>query len=180
MRLPGDDVLPDAGLVMDRVLRLDGAPEDVWPWVEQLGKERAGWYMPRAVERFVPRSRRATRAIQPHLLGLSVGDRIPDWGQGTPYFEVLLIEPPRHLVYWSERERKPRRGVARPPMRLTWALVLSELGPAATQLHLRLRLDLGHAPGPVPRYGGDLLDRVTVALLGRGLNERLRQEAKSA
>lgn len=175
MRLPGDDVLPDAGLVMDRALDLERCPEDVWPWVEQLGKGRAGWYMPRAVERFVPRTRRAARTIQPRLLGLSVGDRIPDWGRGEPDFEVLQIEPPHHLVYWSERERKPRRGVARPPMRLTWSLVLSDLAPAGTRLHLRLRIDLGHPPGPVPRYGADLVDRVTVALLGRGLNERLHE-----
>ena len=173
-RLPGDDVVPDARLVMDRVLVLAGTPDVVWPWLEQLGKKRADWYMPRAVERLVPASRRAARRVDPRWLGLSVGDRIPDWGPGDPSFEVLEIEAPRHLVYWSERARKPRRGAARPPMRMTWALVLREHGPSSTELHLRLRVDLGHAPGPVATYGGGAMDWATVRLLGLGLNERLR------
>lgn len=58
-RMPGDDVLPHPDLVMDRVLEFDAARETVWPWLVQLGKRRAGWYMPRSVEIFVPASRRA-------------------------------------------------------------------------------------------------------------------------
>ncbi|MGH3589247.1 MAG: hypothetical protein ACRDQ0_23295, partial [Pseudonocardia sp.] len=143
--------------------------------LEQLGKKRAGWYLPRRVERFVPRSRRALRHVDPRWLGLQVGDRIPDWGPGDPHFEVVQIEPLRHLVYWSERERRPRRGEERPPMRMTWALVLAERAPAASELHLRLRVDLGHAPGPVATYGGGAMDATTVKLLGLGLNERLRE-----
>ena len=57
--LPGDRVLPRADPVMDRHLDLAGPVEEVWPWLEQLGKDRAGWYLPRAVERFVPPGRRA-------------------------------------------------------------------------------------------------------------------------
>ena len=173
--LPGDDVLPDAGLVMDRLLDLAGPPTVVWPWLEQLGKNRAGWYMSRRVERFIPPSRRATRRIDPRWLGLATGDRVPDWGPGEPSFEVISIEKPDHLVYWSERPRRPRRGVARPPVRCTWALVLTGRSTTTSVLHLRLRLDLGHAPGPVATYAGGGMDRLTVQLLGRGLNERLRE-----
>lgn len=173
--LPGDEVLPDAGLVMDRVLHLSASPTEVWPWLEQLGKRRAGWYLSRTVEAFLPRSRRAARRVEHRWLGLAVGDSIPDWGPGDPRFEVLEIEPSRYLVFWSERARKSRRGRARPPMRMTWSLVLSEERSAATELHLRLRLDLGHEAGPVATYGGGAVDWLTIALLGRGLNERLRE-----
>lgn len=159
---------------MDRILHLSGTPDQVWPWLEQLGKRRAGWYMSRRVETFIPPSRRAARRVEERWLGLSVGDTIPDWGPGDPTFEVLAIEPPHHLVYWSERARTPRHGRPRKPMRLTWALVLRLAGPGSTELHLRLRVDLGHEPGPVATYGGGAMDRATVALLGRGLNERLR------
>ncbi|MBA2774764.1 MAG: hypothetical protein H0U36_12085, partial [Nocardioidaceae bacterium] len=84
--LPGDGVLPGADLVMDRVLDLDAAPDEVWPWLEQLGKQRAGWYLPRVVEVVVPRSRRAARRIESRWHDLQVGDRIPDWGPGAPTF----------------------------------------------------------------------------------------------
>ena len=51
-RLPGDDLV-DANVVMDRATTLPGTAEDVWPWLVQLGKGRAGWYLPRRAERLV-------------------------------------------------------------------------------------------------------------------------------
>ncbi len=173
MRLPGDDVLAHADPVMDRHLALSAGVDEAWPWVEQLGKGRAGWYLPRSVERFVPAPRRAARRLEPRWR-LAPGDSVPDWGPGDPTFEVLELERPHHLVYWSERPRRPRRGVERPPMRMTWALVLSPAGVHRSHLHLRLRLDLGKAAGPLATYGGGAVDWLTVALMGRGLDERLR------
>lgn len=130
--------------------------------------------MPRWVERFVPPARRALRHLDASLQGLAVGDVIPDWGPGDPTFEVLSIEEPSHILFWSDRPRRARRGVERSPMRLTWALALLPLVRDRTDLRLRLRLDLGHPAGPLPRYGGDFIDWTTVSLLGAGLNERLR------
>lgn len=178
--LPGDEVLPAADPVIDRHLRLAAAPLEVWPWLEQLGKNRAGWYLPRSVERLVPRRGRGLRHVDPRWLGLRIGDVVDDWGPGLPTFELLAIDRPHHLVWWSERPRRPRRGQARPPVRMTWALVLSPTATGAgagSHLHLRLRLDLGKPAGPVATYGGDAVDWLTVALLGRGLDERLREVA---
>ena len=167
-------MLPHADPVLERHLDLDAPAETVWPWVEQLGKGRAGWYLPRPLERFVPRGRRAVRGVEDRWLHLEPGDSVPDWGPGEPTFEVLEVDRPHHLVYWSERPRRPRYpGRPRPPMRMTWALVLSPVAPRRSHLHLRLRLDLGKPAGPVARYGGDAVDRLTVGLMGRGLAERL-------
>jgi hypothetical protein len=178
--LPGDGVLPAADPVLDRHVDLPGPVDAVWPWVEQLGKSRGGWYLPRSVERLVPPSRRAVRRVEP-AFRLAVGHVVPDWGPGgSATFEVLELERPHHLVYWSERPRRPRRGVVRPPVRMTWALVLSPAGEHGCHLHARLRLDLGGPAGPVARYGGDAVDRLTVALMGRGLAERLRETGSAA
>jgi hypothetical protein len=49
--LPGDEIVADPDVVMDRGFGVPAAPEVVWPWLVQLGKARAGWYLPRAVER---------------------------------------------------------------------------------------------------------------------------------
>ena len=45
--LPGDAIVPDARVVIDRATTLAAPPERVWPWIVQLGKRRAGWYFPR-------------------------------------------------------------------------------------------------------------------------------------
>ena len=44
--LLGDDVVPEPDVVMDRAFTLAATPEQTWPWLVQLGKQRAGWYLP--------------------------------------------------------------------------------------------------------------------------------------
>jgi hypothetical protein len=159
---PGDDLVPRADVVMDRGFDAPGTPEQVWPWLLQLGKGRGGWYFPRRVERFVPRSRRAARSVEPQWQGLRVGDVIPDYGGPEEFFEAVAIERARHLVYRSDRGR----------MQVSWTITLDPIA-TGTRVHLRLRL------GPVRRVWlaetfGELIDAVTIAGMAAGLRERLR------
>ena len=100
--LPGDELLV-ADVVMDRGFDLAAPPESVWPWLVQLGKRRAGWYLPASVERLVPASRRALRHLEPRLLEHEVGDVVPDWGGADATFTLAAIDPPRTLLYTSRR-----------------------------------------------------------------------------
>ena len=161
--LPGDDLVSHADVVMDRAFDLPAPPEEVWPWFVQLGKKRAGWYLPRSVERFVPASRRALRRIEPSLLQLRVGSVIPDWGGRHETFEVAILEPPRALVHTTQRGRTFG----------SWAIVLTPHD-SGTATHVQLRLRLS----PVKRKrlagtAGELLDASTIAGLAAGLRERL-------
>ena len=163
--LPGDGLVPHADVVMDRAFDLPAAPEVVWPWFVQLGKRRAGWYLPENVERFVPRSRRALRTIDPSLQVLRVGSVIPDWGGRHETFTVAIMELPHALVHTTQRGRTFG----------SWAIVLTPYVDArtpATHVQLRLRLS------PVKRRWlaasvGGLFDASTIAGLAAGLRERL-------
>ncbi len=162
--LPGDVVVPRPDVVMDRGCDLPAPPEAVWPWLVQLGKARAGWYLPRSVERFVPRSRRAVRHVDAHWQGLAVGDVVPDYGGPHETFTVEQLDPPHGIVYSSQRGR----------IRLSWELRLTEQG-GGTRLHLRLRL------APVRRRWlaesvGEWFDLVTIAGMAAGLRERLAEQ----
>jgi hypothetical protein len=151
-----------ADVVMDRGFDLAASPDEVWPWLVQLGKRRAGWYLPAAVERLVPPSRRALRHIDPRLLEHEVGDVIPDWGGADATFTLAAIDPPRTLLYTS------RRGATD----LTWCLHLSPAASGGTRVHLRLRL----APVRHRRLAsslGGLVDAWTIMGLAAGLRERL-------
>lgn len=177
-RLPGDDLV-DANVVMDRATTLPGTTEDLWPWLVQLGKDRAGWYFTRRAERLVLSSRRGLWRLEPAYADLAVGDRVPDWGPGDPEFEVAVLEPPRVLVYRSlrQRSRGHRWPVEDPPppdtLDLTWALVLGDLD-VGVRLHLRLRARTTRAwTVPIARVAGGAMDALTVGLLFAGLRERL-------
>jgi hypothetical protein len=160
---PGDELVSPADVVMDRGLDLPAPPAEVWPWLVQLGKERAGWYLPAVVERLVPPGRRGLRHVDPALQELRVGDVVPDWGGSAATFTVVAIEPERHLLYRSTRGRA----------QLTWCLALTPTGTGGTRLHLRLRLaPVRHRR--LAEVGGGLVDLLTIAGLGAGLRERLR------
>ena len=159
--LPGDELVDPADVVMDRAFSLPAPPDAVWPWLVQLGKRRAGWYFPRWLERFIPRSRRGLRHLDPAYLALQVGDVIPDWGGKDETFTVAELEPGHHLLHTS-----PAAGPT-----LTWCLRLTPEA-AGTRMHLRLRL----APVKHQRlaeYAGGLVDWLTIAGLAAGLRERV-------
>lgn len=162
---PGDGIVAPADVVMDRGFDLPGSPQDVFPWVVQLGKQRAGWYLPRGVERLVPARRRALRHVDPQWQALDVGDVVPDYGGPSETFTVASIDPPRTLVYRSQRGEAV----------ISWSIVLraiqSDAGPA-TRVLLRLRM------GPIrhrwlARTAGDAVDLLTIAAMAAGLRERL-------
>jgi hypothetical protein len=158
----GDDIVPAADVVMDRAFAVDAPLEALWPWILQLGKRRAGWYLPRRIERLIPRTRRAARTLDPRWLSLDVGDVIPDYGGRDATFTVAGLSAPTTLVYSS------LRGQAM----ISWSITLAPHGPAGTRVHLRLRI------GPVRRkwlakHIGGLVDLLTVAGLAAGLRERM-------
>jgi len=166
---PGDDIIVRPDVVMDRAFTVPASPATVWPWIVQLGRKRAGWYLPRFVERLLPRRGRAARDIRDAWQHLDVGDVIPDYGGKNASFEVAAIEPSSALVYRSVRGQ----------MTITWALTLRPVTVAGaaqhTRVHLRLRLE------PVRRKwlaetAGGFIDLLTIVGLAAGLKERLRAE----
>ncbi len=147
VRRPGDDLVDPADVVMDRAFTVPGPPEQVWPWLVQLGKQRAGWYLPARAERFLPRSRRAARTVNPAWLDLRPGDVIPDYGGRHETFEVAAITAPNSLVYRSRRGHTD----------LTWSLTLEPAPglargsrPAGSHADLPAAAD---GSGPAPAAG---------------------------
>ncbi|GLY38134.1 hypothetical protein Amsp01_041580 [Amycolatopsis sp. NBRC 101858] len=162
--LPGDDLVPRPDVVLDRGFTLDASPGQVWPWFAQLGKNRAGWYLPRWIEALLPRPRRALRRLDPALQHLEPGDVIDDWGGRDATFEIVTHDPPHALVHRSTRGH----------LEISWAIHLTDDGDGTTRVHLRFRLGGARRPRLV-EHGGGLVDLLTVAGLAAGLRDRLRR-----
>jgi hypothetical protein len=99
-RLPGDEFVPDAYASSTRAVTIAATPETVYPWLIQMGADRAGLYSYTLLERaiFCPMSN-ADR-IHPEWQDLAVGDpvRICPGEFGPPPYTVAAIEPGRALV----------------------------------------------------------------------------------
>ncbi|WP_375493636.1 hypothetical protein [uncultured Jatrophihabitans sp.] len=174
--LPGDDLVPDATDVVDRAVTLPAPPQQVWPWLAQLGKGRAGWYFPAQVERFVPAGRRGLRHIDAALTDVRVGQDHADWGPGTPVLRIVALEPERLLLFHSLRDtrndhRWPADGRDGDGVfAMSWGQLLTLDGPDRTRLHLRLRM---RTKSKLLAAAGGAFDWATVELMFTGLRERV-------
>jgi hypothetical protein len=163
---PGDDLLPAPDVVMDRAFTVAAPPAAVWPWIAQLGKGRAGWYLPRRLERLLPRRNRAARTVEDRWQHLAVGDVVPDYGLHDDTFTVARIEAPAVLVYTSRRGRTD----------VSWSIVL-EPASGGTRVALRLRMHpVEHVR--LAKTAGELVDVLTIAGMAAGLRERLAEGAR--
>jgi hypothetical protein len=139
--LPGDGFVTSAHVVATHAITVAAPPEEVWPWLVQMGWHRAGWYTARWVDRlFFPRNLPSADRLVPELQHLEVGDVVPD---GPPHtrcgFTVVEVAPPRHLVLRSTSHLPlswRRRGIAR--VDWTWAFVLVPVN-GGTRLVFRWR-----------------------------------------
>ncbi len=179
---PGDDLVPDPLLVIDRSATFPVTPEALWPWIVQIGKGRAGWYMPRAVERLVPPARRGLRRIDPALQDVAAGTEAGDWGPGDPRFRCVEATPASALVWLSLRDTSAGHGWPVDPasptvLAFSWALLLRPDAGGGTHLHIRLRMTKdAWRSDPlfrVKRPFFDLFDYLTIVALFAGLRERV-------
>lgn len=139
--LPGDELISDPSLVTNHAGTLPAPPEQVWPWLSQVGWHRGGWYTPRWVDRLLfpgnwPSAERLDPALERDLVP---GDTIPDGPPGTAHFVVERAVAPSVLVLHS-RTHLPAGWAERLGAGLDWVWTFS-LTPdgAGTRLLIRNR-----------------------------------------
>jgi hypothetical protein len=95
--MPGDALIPDATDMSMQTITVNAPPEDIWPWLVQIGYQRGGLYSYDLVDRlFGFLDRPSATRILPEFQQLAVGDKIP-WGHDTK-LTVGVVEPPRALA----------------------------------------------------------------------------------
>jgi proline iminopeptidase len=94
-RSPGEDIIPDGERGSTMAVTVDAPPSAVWPWLVQMGYDRAGWYSWDRLDRFgIPSARR----LHPEWQSLSVGQRLLATPDASHWFDVAALEPERFLA----------------------------------------------------------------------------------
>ena len=174
---PGDHLVGDATVTETRGLEIGAPPDAVWPWLVQMGYNRAGWYSYDAIDM----KGASLDRIDPALQQIAVGDVIPN--SPDTAFEVKVVEPGRALVLYADEklvEEQVAAARARkeageaieatpvnlqtaekmmPPMpgfAASWAFVLEPLdGGARTRLVERFRVRMPAPEGPASVVMGE-------------------------
>jgi hypothetical protein len=99
-KLPGDKLLPGAGLVTTRAITIKAPPEAIWPWLVQMGSGRGGAYTYDWIENLFGLKMHSANAIVPRWQNLKAGEDIPG-GRGQA-MRVEVLEPDAALVVRSK------------------------------------------------------------------------------
>jgi hypothetical protein len=97
MKLAGDELLADAGLVSTRAVTIDAPPAAVWPWLVQMGSGRGGAYTYDWIENLLGLHMHSARQVLSQFQNLQVGDELP-LGPGRPVMRVEICDPERALA----------------------------------------------------------------------------------
>jgi hypothetical protein len=97
--MPGDEVLAQPTFDATRAITIEATPEEIWPWIVQIGYRRAGFYSYDLLDNDgIPSAER----ILPEYQTLKVGDLIPL--SKTADVRVTELDPPRLMVLVFEVE----------------------------------------------------------------------------
>jgi hypothetical protein len=138
--LPGDELIPAARLDSTHAITIAAPPEQVWPWLAQMGYEdRAGTYSYGLFERSIGRN---LDRLDPAIAPLVTGGSMP-FAPGMP-MTVAVADPPRALVLWqvtsAGKAVDPAGSWGDDHVAWSWAFVLEPADAATTRLLVRMRV----------------------------------------
>jgi hypothetical protein len=155
--MPGDALIANPTQTATQAVTVNAPPEDIWPWLVQMGYRRGGLYSYDRLDRlFGFLDRPSATRILPEFQHLAVGDKILLGPREE--LTVSALEPPRALVLsyqargmewvWqfglypldSERTRLVSRGTERVPSTPAAWLGMRILEPAAFVMTRRMLL----------------------------------------
>ncbi len=123
--LPGDNIVLYPSFNGTRAVTVNAFPEEIWPWLMQIGRTRGGWYSYDLVDNSsVPSAER----IIPELQNLQIGNVIPTRSDGKHGFKVKTIDPNHHLLLGNDEST------------FTWLFLLDPINENRTRLITRLRM----------------------------------------
>ena len=92
---PGADLIPGGKRNATMAVTVDAPPSHVWPWLVQMGCDRAGWY---SWDHLDNGGAASAKQIHPEWQDVSVGDRLGSSPSGRAWFEIAAVEPGRFLA----------------------------------------------------------------------------------
>ena len=148
--LPGDDLVPNPRSASTRAITIQSPASRVWPWLQQIGLKRGGWYSYDFLEAMAGAAdfidgHSAERVI-PELQEMKVADRIWMHARILP-LTVVALEPERAIVFLTRVDMQTKAGfelgdkMPEQYVNSSWVFFLDSAGEKTTRLLVRSRLD---------------------------------------
>jgi hypothetical protein len=170
---PGDELIPMPLWSWTHAVEVDALPEQVWPWVAQIGADRAGFYSYQWLENLAGCNLKNAEALHAEWIH-RVRDSLILHPKAPP-IPVVSIEPGRSLVAFAAADEKAR-AEGRPWAAVSWAFLLEPLEDGRTRIVSRFRSTCSDDLKTRATQGPSLLEPIGFAMDRRmllGIVERV-------
>lgn len=133
--LPGDEFIPEPASIVNRAITIRATPEQIYPWIIQLGADKGGMYSYTWLENLIQCHQTNADRIHPEWQDLKAGDmvRMCPEGSGPIPFTVAMLDP-FHAIVMGHQENGSWTDV--------WQFVIQPLPDGCSRLTLRTRTNL--------------------------------------
>ena len=135
---PGADLVPEGERAATMAVTIEAPPDQVWPWLVQMGGDRGGWY---SWDRLDNGGRPSAQEVHPEWQDLALGDYVKYWTRRGPVdaWEVAALEPNRFLalrglIDLRGRNLDPKQPRPSAYVEGLWGFLLNELPGGRTRL----------------------------------------------
>jgi hypothetical protein len=168
LSLPGDWMISRVAGSLTHGITVHCSRRELWPWLIQMGADRAGWY---SYDRLDNGGRHSAETVLQDFQHPSVGAVFPALPGRRDGFVLLENEPTHWLVLgWPSPEGEPI---------VTWAFVLHEIAPNLTRLLVRVRARDDHRVHRLPKAMGFLMKRLIHFIMQRKQLIEIARRAES-
>jgi hypothetical protein len=135
---PGDGLVPCGQRAATMAVTIGAPPDQVWPWLVQMGADRGGWY---SWDRLDNGGRPSATKVHPEWQDRDLGDYVKYWTRNGPVdaWQVAALEPDRFLGLRGLRDLRGRQLDPRRPRPSAyteglWGFLLTGLPGGRTRL----------------------------------------------
>jgi hypothetical protein len=139
---PGDELVPNATSDATHAITIHAPAPRIWPWIVQIGQDRAGFYSYTQLENLVGCEMRNADQIVPEWQERKVGDMVwmtpKEKFNGVGRMEIAVLQPNRAMILVPPRDVPPSQ---RPGAGAngTWGFILDPIDEHSTRLIMRGR-----------------------------------------
>jgi hypothetical protein len=169
---PGDELVADPSWEWAHAVEIGAAAGAVWPWVAQIGADRAGFYSYEVLENLVGCRVRNAEHVDPSWR-YEVGDALSIHPKAPP-MPIVALEPGRWFVAHAG---PPHDGPPTAPgdVAVSWAFIVEPLGPQRSRLFSRYRCATAPDRATRLQFGPTFVEPISFAMdraMLRGVRER--------
>lgn len=160
---PGDELVRAPRWTWTHGVEIAAPSASVWPWIAQIGADRAGFYSYQWLENLAGCRLRNAEVVHPEWT-LAVGSALvlhPD--PKAPRLEVVALEPERYFVAYG-RPDDEARALKKPWIAASWLFFIEPLGDERSRLVSRYRVAYSDDLATRMALGPTLLEPVGFAM----------------